>query len=331
MYKIGLAVLIVLVGLFCQSCISKRKAQHRLKEVLKEDYDDIWKVVEIERFFNEGNMNPNMFVIVLADKDNEQIQFHSFWDAKTGEFSYGYRENSPTLRELYEDAVEEYEMEETIRKHMGNSYSNIQFSTFNIKITLDIDPDKSFMLETSKKLCAELENFPEAWANSVKVIFLTPSNPKGLYYVYITPDVSEALPDAVISRDYIPYSFHLISGESDMFQQLTAKVTANFNSLVNQKTDNKARMINEPSKTWLNQENLKEFYAIYYIEKIPEKQYQYSPYVGYLIVKYEMESESVSLDRVEVFEQLDFSSLFHRIEQTLPPAYQTLMPVEMDK
>ncbi|MBT33651.1 MAG: hypothetical protein CMO01_28645 [Thalassobius sp.] len=307
--------------------MSKKIVKQRLEEIIKEQYNNAWNVKEITRHFNEGNMNPNMFAIIFEDKANPEIQFFTYWDAKKEElYTYSFDENPPTLNDLYKKAIATYEMEEDIKSQMGDQVKNVVFEYNKITIVTDFEVDRAFMLQASKDLCKALETYPEDWNLSVNIYFTTLESNYSPFYVYITPDVDE--PDAEISQNFNSFTFHISRQETQEITTLVKKVNQTFGKQVVKDTDNQSRLTDGVPLTWLHQENITDLYALFYIEKIPEKKHMVSPYVGFLVVKYNLDTEELIKKEMQVFEQLDFDNLYAKIENTLPKEYHVTYSAE---
>lgn len=62
--------------------VSKKQAEKNFSDFLTKNYPNELAFTNLKRFFNEGNMNPNMFSVEVYQINRPEITFVTFFDAK---------------------------------------------------------------------------------------------------------------------------------------------------------------------------------------------------------------------------------------------------------
>ncbi|MFL9837308.1 hypothetical protein ABS768_07360 [Flavobacterium sp. ST-75] len=140
MRKMIYVFVIIAVLVVCRGCIpslmggvSKKTAAENLTQYLEKNFKGELGFEELDRFFNEGNMNPNMFRVVVYEKARPEILFVSYFDAKkilTQEDEKSITVYHKTIPEQYKDAKTDYTAREHIREHFKDRLSKIDFGYF---------------------------------------------------------------------------------------------------------------------------------------------------------------------------------------------------------
>jgi len=113
--------------------VSKKTAAENLTQYLEKNFKEELGFEELSRFFNEGNMNPNMFRAVVYEKARPEILFVSYFDAKkilTEEGDKPATTYHKTIPEQYKDAKTDYTAREHIREYFKDKLIKIDFGYF---------------------------------------------------------------------------------------------------------------------------------------------------------------------------------------------------------
>jgi hypothetical protein len=133
-------IIIVLIIAGCSSYIgiSKKKAALNLETYLDREYNGKLTFSHLKRFFNAATMDPNMFGVLVYDKDIPEIEFYTHINVKD------ILENDTlpmypisdlmTFDDLYKGAVERYETRQAVITDFKNEIPEIKFSTETIDL-----------------------------------------------------------------------------------------------------------------------------------------------------------------------------------------------------
>ncbi|WP_330443883.1 hypothetical protein [Flavobacterium sp. C4GT6] len=147
MRKMIYILVIIAVLIVCRGCIpslmggvSKKTAAENLTQYLEKNFKGELGFEELSRFFNEGNMNPNMFRAVVYEKARPVILFVSYFDAKkilTEEGDKTVTAYHKTIPEQYKEAKTDYTAREYIREYFKDRLSKIDFGYFETTAIFD--------------------------------------------------------------------------------------------------------------------------------------------------------------------------------------------------
>ena len=133
-------IILVLIVAGCSNYIgiSKKKASLNLETYLQREYNGRLVFSDLKRFFNAATMDPNMFSVLIYDKDIPEIEFYTHINVKE------ILENDTlpmypisdlmTFDDLYQDAVKQYETRQAVIADFKNEIPEIFFSTETIEL-----------------------------------------------------------------------------------------------------------------------------------------------------------------------------------------------------
>jgi len=86
MYRFfSFSILIVILLLLVGCGVSNMKAKEGFVTFLKEHHQNKYEILTFKRNFNAANMDPNVFSVALALKENLNIVINFEWNAKEKE------------------------------------------------------------------------------------------------------------------------------------------------------------------------------------------------------------------------------------------------------
>ncbi|WBL21126.1 hypothetical protein [Zunongwangia sp. HRR-M8] len=145
---IYIAILIpIIVGCF-SSCarlfggMSKNKAAKTLSQYLEQHTQQQLGFTNLTRFWNEGNMNPNMFNVEIFDEKTPEIRFGLHFDAKLmKEQDSLYQGSFQTLsiQEQYEEVETDYRIKQSITVPLKNNGIIIDFDYYDAQLQFERD------------------------------------------------------------------------------------------------------------------------------------------------------------------------------------------------
>ncbi|MDM1035985.1 hypothetical protein HX065_15185 [Myroides odoratimimus] len=133
----------------------KKKANRLIQEYLEHEFKGQLKAVEIRRFFNASNMNPNMFSVIIYDHQLAQVRWVLFFDAKIlkneNRIEQGVSYAKP-VKEQYQDALADYYTKEDIKLKMIDLDCRIDISYDSLTMTYLFNPNPNELKTKTKKL-----------------------------------------------------------------------------------------------------------------------------------------------------------------------------------
>lgn len=124
--------------------MSKQKAKHLIQEYLEREFNGQLKTVEIRRFFNASNMNPNMFSVIVYDHQLEEVRWILFFDAKIlkneNRIEQGVSYAKP-LKAQYQDALADYYAKQEINLKMNELDCRVDFNYNSLTMTYLFNPN----------------------------------------------------------------------------------------------------------------------------------------------------------------------------------------------
>ncbi|QXP69814.1 hypothetical protein H0I29_14485 [Polaribacter sp. R2A056_3_33] len=143
-------IILILIVVGCSNYIgiSKKKASLNLETYLQREYNGKLVFSDLNRFFNAATMDPNMFSVLIYDKDIPEIEFYTHINVKE------ILENDTlpmyptseliTFDDLYQDALKQYKTRQAVIADFKNEIPEIIFSTKNIELNFkrDLKPNE---------------------------------------------------------------------------------------------------------------------------------------------------------------------------------------------
>ncbi|WP_225037225.1 hypothetical protein [Winogradskyella sp. SM1960] len=143
-----LILVLVLAGCSKYIGIPKKKAARNLEEYLQNKYKGKLGYSDLSLFFNAATMDPNMYGVLIYDKDIPEIAFYTHLNLKNilenDTLSMYAAADRITVDDLYKDAIARYEARQAVVTDFKNDIPEITFSTETIDLNFkrDIEPQE---------------------------------------------------------------------------------------------------------------------------------------------------------------------------------------------
>jgi len=143
-------IIIVLILIGCSNYIGipKKKAAQNLEEYLQKKYNGKLGFSDLTLFFNAATMDPNMYGVLIYEKETPEIAFYTHLNLKhileNDTLPMYPTSDNMTVDNLYKDALKRYETQQAVRADFKNEITEITFSTETISLSFnrDIKPDE---------------------------------------------------------------------------------------------------------------------------------------------------------------------------------------------
>lgn len=187
---ICLLVIVLLVANFTRLVggISKQHATTNLEAYLKIKYQDEVRYKWLKRFFNSGNMDPNMFTVLFYNTDTPEIEFYCHINLKTiledNAVTSGDTEQS-TINARYLAATKRYDTRQAIKRLFKTECPTITFNTNTIDLSLEANLEPDALQELIKRFIVRLNYFYEDLGiyTDIAIVIKTPEHPDGFLEV----------------------------------------------------------------------------------------------------------------------------------------------------
>lgn len=230
--------------------ISEKKAKKELTDIINSEYGNAWSITKATRFFNEGNMNPNMFYMELEANTEPKVKFGIYWDAKLKKPKGNYGDDDYSFNSQYKRALEDHALHKAIEKAIGNEAKLEHMDYWKLKINTD-KSEADFMLKMARTIENVIRSYSPNYGSAMDVIFTSEVEPDGFYKIEIS--LSEPKPNL-----YIDLNTTASNGKLDRIRveclAALKPVLAEENPLLD---------LNDILvSTWVNQENEEQFYGV---------------------------------------------------------------------
>lgn len=167
------AVTLLIIAFIISGCsrlaggLSNKKAASNLETYLEREYGGELTFSNLNRFFNAATMNPNIFTVLIYNKNIPEIEFYTHINVKTileDDSLPMYGSEKKTISDLYNEALNRYTIRQAIITDFKNDIPEIIFSTDII--TLDFK--KKLVAAELPKI---LENFVAKMNQSFEELF----------------------------------------------------------------------------------------------------------------------------------------------------------------
>ena len=213
MYRFIFLIIIIAILILLTSCgISNTKAKKGFLTYLSSHHYNKYEVITFKSNFNTANMNPNLFWVELALKENTDIVINFEWNAKTKTVHIpGFSDKQRDINSLTNYQEEEIVLRKEIHEVLDNDVVDMDVNVFNhaISITLETEPTLNDFKYFSNKICSIVENYPETWTGEAHIDFKLKTEQKGFYELVAIPNTYNDTdttykyrPDAIISNNY---------------------------------------------------------------------------------------------------------------------------------
>jgi len=160
---IGMLILVILGGL--SSCarlfggMSKDKAAKTLDRYLKKHTQQALGFTNLTRFWNEGNMNPNMFSVEIFDEQTPEIRFGLHFDAKLMNEKDSLKQGgfqTQSIQEQYNEVEANFRIKQRMIAALKKQGIALDFDYYSAQLQFKNTPTPEFLKETLTALIARM-------------------------------------------------------------------------------------------------------------------------------------------------------------------------------
>ncbi|MEQ3664918.1 hypothetical protein [Olleya sp.] len=187
---ICLFVLVILAKGFTRLVggISKKQASNNLVQYLTREYKGELNFKNLNRFFNSGNMNPNMFSVRIYNANKPEIEFYCHINLKTILEDGGITMSGldvKTINDYYLEAIKRYDTRQAIKRIFKTEFSFIVFNNNSIDLTTDVNLESEALQLLLNKFITRLNYFYDDLDiySDIALIIKTPNHPEGFIEV----------------------------------------------------------------------------------------------------------------------------------------------------
>lgn len=177
------ALFLILSGCSKYIGITKSQAKKNLIAYLERDFEDDLAFKNLNRFFNAATMNPDIFSVLIYNKEIPEIEFYAHLNLKTilddtvlplqaGE--------QLTCQDLYQASKKRYKARQAVIKELQPDF-DIHFNYKEINISLNTQPTPDALNSILQRCVSILNQYHKALDhyNDFEVTIKTPEQPKG--------------------------------------------------------------------------------------------------------------------------------------------------------
>ncbi|RXG32282.1 hypothetical protein [Leeuwenhoekiella marinoflava] len=317
-----IAILIILIAILMLGCgrlfggMSKDRAAVTLEQYLTERFQKKLSFENLNRFFNEGNMNPNMFSVEIFDQQYPKIRFALHFDAKKMKEEDlldqgGYQERS--LKEMYTEAKTDYTIKQNITEQLENKGILTNFEYYSVNLNFTTTPSSLFI----KNTISELLNTMNQNRDTLYC---------GGYFKFNikTPVLSHSL----LQGETIPgiegwdFTHFTINTKAEAYTKLQSKI--NLDIIAYLKQSQASYRLHPTSKTYVNADTFDEAVWIQFLSdqngsRSKEPVAWKEPITAVMLVFFDLETQKMLRTELHTIVDLKtFEERWEKIEELLP-------------
>ncbi|MEO9953665.1 hypothetical protein [Nonlabens sp.] len=213
MYRFFVFCILFAILLLFTSCgVSNVNARKGFVAFLDTHHNNKYDIITFKSHFNAANMNPNIYWVELALKENPEIVINFEWDAKNKELYVPNYSNKPdSITALTDYLLQEVVLRKKLHEVLDKDVLDMDVNVFNhtISITLADDPSLEDLKYFSNKICRVIDNYPDTWTSEAHVDFKLKTEVKGFYELIVKPNTYDDnkesyryYPNAVVINNY---------------------------------------------------------------------------------------------------------------------------------
>jgi len=293
--------------------VSEKKAKKDLNQIVFDKYDNAWTVVKATRFFNEGNMNPNMFHMLLRANKSPYIEFEIYWDAKLKQARQNFSDETYTLESQYQAALDYYLFLERLNESLSPEAEVAYLDYWWLKLRVSDDKTKDELRQLVAKSASLLKQHKEMISNQVTILFVSPNEPDGLYSSTFSYNQKGTPYYLEINRLSENGSAHIVLDKAYTF--LKPKLKAEM-------ADHDLQHV--VLSLWVNQENIRQFYGAFEVTRPKvegDQRYGMQAYQGIMLYHYDMDTHDINFYQF-ISAENDMMKDLEKINSQLPEQYQ---------
>jgi hypothetical protein len=184
-------IILILIVVGCSNYIgiSKKKASLNLETYLQREYNGKLVFSDLNRFFNAATMDPNIFGVLIYDKEIPEIEFYTHLDAKNilvnDTLPMYATTDVMTVDNLYQDALKQYETRQEVIDDFKNEISEVKFSTETIELKFDKNITPTDLENVVARFTDRLNNTIKELNTGFQfsLVIKTPKHPEGFIII----------------------------------------------------------------------------------------------------------------------------------------------------
>ncbi|EPR74463.1 hypothetical protein ADIWIN_0564 [Winogradskyella psychrotolerans RS-3] len=184
-----LVLVLILAGCSKYIGIPKKKAARNLEEYLQNKYKGKLAYSDLSLFFNAATMDPNMYGMLIYDKDIPEIEFYTHLNLKNilenDTLPMYPIADAMTVDDLYKRALTRYETRQAVIADFKEEIPEIMFSTeiIDLNFKRDIEPNEleAIVARFIDRLSQSIEELESAYQFSLRI--RTTSHPEGFMII----------------------------------------------------------------------------------------------------------------------------------------------------
>ena len=320
MYKIILySVFIGILFLFVGCGVSNTNAKKGFVTYLREHHNNKYEILTFKRNFNTANMNPNLYRVELALKENSKIVINFEWNAKDKSVYLPFHDSEDrSIEALTDYQKQEIVLREELYEVLDNDVFSMDVNVFNHSISIGLESEPTFnkFQYFSNKIGSVLDKYPNTWTREAHVDFKIERESKGFYELIVKPSIFN---DSIESFRYKQNAIVANNYGSEKAATIDYVIRKEFSKP------------NSPvflSNIWVNQKDLNSFYIAFEKHeprKIQERDQSLTEVVGmYLIEMNYPNLEKKTLTYYD-YKTTDRDGIYLYLIKQLPQDYQYLI------
>ncbi|REE08169.1 hypothetical protein DFQ09_10845 [Winogradskyella pacifica] len=184
-----LVLVLILAGCSKYIGIPKKKAARNLEAYLQNKYKGKLAYSDLSLFFNAATMDPNMYGMLIYDKDIPEIEFYTHLNLKNilenDTLPMYPIADAMTVDDLYKRALTRYETRQAVIADFKEEIPEIKFSTeiIDLNFKTDIKPNEleAIVARFIDRLSQSIEELESAYQFSLRI--RTTSHPEGFMII----------------------------------------------------------------------------------------------------------------------------------------------------
>jgi len=184
-----LIALLIVVGCSKYIGIPKKQAGRNLEEYLQKKYNGKLAFSDLSLFFNAATLDPNVYGVLIYDKDIPEIEFYTHLNLKhileNDRLPMYPISDDMTVDDLYQDAVKRYETRQGVIADFKNEIPEITFSTETIDLNFKRDIKPKALEDVVLRFIDRLNQSFEALSTGYqfRLLVRTASHPDGFIII----------------------------------------------------------------------------------------------------------------------------------------------------
>ncbi len=204
-----LIVLLIFKGCAKYIGIPKKVAAQNLEAYLLKKYDGKLVFSDLSLFFNAATMDPNMYGVLIYDKDIPEIQFYTHLNLKhileNDSLPMYPTSDNMTVDDLYQDALIRYEVRQGVRTDFKAEIPEIIFSTEAIHLDFKRDVKSEVLNDVVTRFIDRLNEHYDVLNTGYqfRLLIKTASHPDGFLIIPLDIEDSKRKPEPMVLSENV--------------------------------------------------------------------------------------------------------------------------------